>query len=612
MNDYGFYLSKLSLRGENKRHAEITFNKGLNLISGASDTGKTFVFQCIDFVFGGREAPKKIKESKGYDVVLLELHTYSGEILTLRRNLTDKKMYKYYCELANIDTVAPIEIKNQHDKENQENISSILLDLCKAPYKNIIKNKKGHTVSFSFRDFAHITMMSEKRIIGSCSPIYAEESRYTKTKSESAFRTIMTGKDDTLFEENKQTDIKKVGAKAKLEIIDNMMLETRISIEELTREIGDKEFKGGQFEQEINFLKSQEAAKTLVLNNLQQERNNYWMVLQEAKSEKMLLSEAIQRFNLLKKNYESDLDRLDFIEEAIFYTEQLVDVKCPVCDGPFNFEETDVKSAVLAELRKTRLQLNDLIFTIMETEEKEEKKELEIIELNVKIREVERVIQEQLQPILFEFQNRINSVIDLRDKYQKIKFNKERLNELIRTQEELKQLINKKQVKLEFDNSVNQNSLHLFSQIVQGILTDWHLEKEIEVKFDEEKNDIIINGKIKEGFGKGYAAILNSAFVIGVLEYTIKLGLPHPRIVIIDSPLTTYKEKDTKEDEDQQTVQEEVKDAFFKYLSTYKGKVQFIILDNIEPKKEIQERINYCRFTGNETINRYGFIPNKN
>ncbi|MBO1582535.1 hypothetical protein [Bacillus sp. XF8] len=129
------------------------------------------------------------------------------------------------------------------------------------------------------------------------------------------------------------------------------------------------------------------------------------------------------------------------------------------------------------------------------------------------------------------------------------------------------------------------------------------------MKFDERKKDIVINGKDKEGFGKGYASILNSAFVIGVLKYAIKLGLPHPKVVILDSPLTTYKEKDVTEDESEQKVREEVKNAFFESLSNYKGNVQFIILDNIEPKKEIQEKINYCRFTGNELISRYGFIP---
>lgn len=611
MNNYGFYLSKLNLRGKNKEHAEVNFYQGLNLISGASDTGKTFIFQCIDFVFGGREVPKNIDERKGYDAVFLELHTYSGGILTLKRNLADKKMYKYDCGINNIDNVAPLEIKHHHDKEDPENISSILLNICKAPYKNVVKNQKGVTLSFSFRDFVHITMLSEKRIINSISPIYPEDSIYTKTKSESAFRTIMTGNDDSFYTENQQKNNAKLGVKAKLEIVDSMILDTRISIEDIASELEREKFDIEEFEREISFLKNQISSKNFILNELEEQRSKHWRNLQELKSEKLLLAETIQRFNLLRKNYESDLNRLDFIEEAIFYTEQLVDVKCPVCDGPFNSEEADVKTAVLVELQKTKMQLNDLISTIVETRGKEQAKESAINKINLEIEQIDQVIQRELQPVLFEFKHKIDNMLDLRDKFKMMQFNEEKLKELLRSQEELKEKIEAKQVKVEFNNSINQNSLNLFSQIVQGILTDWHLEEEIEVKFNEEKKDIVINGKEKEGFGKGYAAILNSAFIIGVLKYTIKLGLPHPRIVIIDSPLTTYKKKDTKTDESEQAVKEEVKDAFFKSLSKYKDNVQFIILENIEPKKEIQENINYCRFTGNKSINRYGFIPIK-
>lgn len=370
MDNYGFYLSTLSLRGKGKKNAEITFYQGLNLISGASNTGKTFIFQCIDFIFGGRDVPKNIDERKGYDIVLLELRTYDGRILTLRRNLTDKKMYVYECEINEIDNIVPVEIKNQHDKEDPGNVSTILLDICKAPYKNVVKNKQGITVSFSFRDFVHISMLSEKRIIDSISPIYPEDSMYTNTKSQSAFRTIMTGKDDTFYSENKQKNDVKLGAKAKLEIVENMILDTRISIEEISRELEGENFNIDDFEREITSLKNQITDKSSTLDTLQMERNSKWMNLQNIKSEKMLLSESVKRFKLLRKNYESDLERLDFIEEAIFFTEQLVDIKCPVCDNPFKPEEVDVKNGVLAEFKKTRMQLGDLISTILETDRK--------------------------------------------------------------------------------------------------------------------------------------------------------------------------------------------------------------------------------------------------
>lgn len=612
MSKYGFYLSKLSLRGKGKEDAEVTFYQGLNLISGASNTGKTFIFECINFMFGGRDVPKKINERKGYDVVLLELRTYNDNIFTLRRNFTDEKMYKYECELKEIAKIAPIEIKNQHDKEDSDNISSLLLEISNASsYKNVVKNQKGDTVSFSYRDFVHMSMLSEKRIINSISPIYPEDSVYTKTKSQSAFRTIMTGKDDSLYAENKQKNEATPGVKAKLEIVESMILDTRISIEEISRELGEEGFSIDEFEENLSFLENQLKEKNIVLEKHQIEKDKIWRDLQENKSEKMILSESIQRFNLLRKNYESDIDRLDFIEEAIFYTEQLEDVKCPICYSSFKPEEVDVKEAVLAELEKTRIQLVDLIATISETKVKENTISSKINSMQQRIKEIDQIMEGELQPVLFKFRNKINNVLKLRDNFKMMEFNKDKLEELVKNQEELKSKVNSKKVKVDFSNDINSNSLNLFSQIVQDILTEWKLEEKIQVKFDEAKKDIVVNERDKEGFGKGYASILNSAFVIGVLEYTIKLGLPHPKVVILDSPLTTYKEKDVQVEKEQkeQKVKEEVKNAFFEYLSQYKKEVQFIILDNIEPKKEIIEKINYCRFTRNELIGRFGFIP---
>ena len=51
-NNNGFYLEKLVLTGEDVEPAIVEFEKGLNVIYGPSDTGKTYIFQCIQFLLG--------------------------------------------------------------------------------------------------------------------------------------------------------------------------------------------------------------------------------------------------------------------------------------------------------------------------------------------------------------------------------------------------------------------------------------------------------------------------------------------------------------------------------------------------------------------------------
>jgi DNA repair ATPase RecN len=59
----GFQLRALRVTGKMKEPAEIAFGPGLNVISGASSTGKSYLLQCIDFACGAGTKPKVIDES---------------------------------------------------------------------------------------------------------------------------------------------------------------------------------------------------------------------------------------------------------------------------------------------------------------------------------------------------------------------------------------------------------------------------------------------------------------------------------------------------------------------------------------------------------------------
>jgi len=62
----GIYFTKMASLGKNKQPAELTFTKGLNVLTGASNTGKSYVVQCLDYILGSGVPPKPIQESAGY------------------------------------------------------------------------------------------------------------------------------------------------------------------------------------------------------------------------------------------------------------------------------------------------------------------------------------------------------------------------------------------------------------------------------------------------------------------------------------------------------------------------------------------------------------------
>lgn len=75
------------------------------------------------------------------------------------------------------------------------------------------------------------------------------------------------------------------------------------------------------------------------------------------------------------------------------------------------------------------------------------------------------------------------------------------------------------------------------------------------------------------------------------------------RLVILDSPLTSFKDKDRVE------VSEDIQRAFYLNLVETTNDYQNILLENKDPMEEFQEQINFVHFSKNESVGRYGFYP---
>jgi DNA repair ATPase RecN len=58
-------IRHLTFIGTNKPAASVSFGSGFNLIYGASDTGKSFIVESLDFMLGGRRELRDIPERVG-------------------------------------------------------------------------------------------------------------------------------------------------------------------------------------------------------------------------------------------------------------------------------------------------------------------------------------------------------------------------------------------------------------------------------------------------------------------------------------------------------------------------------------------------------------------
>lgn len=199
-----FYIKEIKVCGSKKTDAIIRFDKGLNIISGPSNTGKTKVFQSIDFIYGKKEAP--FSKEVGYDVVKMAIVSNSNDF-NLERKFESNTIIVTKLDKAN-------RIINRHEyntnKNSINNISNFFLRLIdvKEPHQ-IIKNSNYKTQKLTWRTIIHSLMISEKRI-GTGDSILWPKSNMARTAYYSALNFLLTGNDLSEYGEQESLEHKKV------------------------------------------------------------------------------------------------------------------------------------------------------------------------------------------------------------------------------------------------------------------------------------------------------------------------------------------------------------------------------------------------------------------
>lgn len=607
MSKRGFFIKRLDFVGKDKR-SSIQLKKGLNVIYGPTSTGKTFMFDSINFMLGGRDSPQAIEEIKGFDKIQMEIETYTGKPFTLERNISGGSIKKFEGDLSSINHNSEYEtLGSTHRAKNS--LSKFLLSL--SGFKNIEylvkRNNENELNKFSFRSMIHLLMVDEVRIIAKDSPAYSGAYQ-SKTMEQSILKLLLTNKDDSSLQTGDKTKLDDTYNKVKIDLIRNMIVESKAELQEMKEKI-----KGyGDFSEDIKALSSLKDLVINDLNELVQKRNKSWGKIQSYLKKEQSIRSLLKRFSILKSQYNSDLERLLFLSEGSHYFNQLNIERCPVCHQEFtngieSHEEhinkvEDKAEGAKAEIIKITNHKKDLEKTIESVTE-----ELKEVDNKIQIetenhRHINEHIEKELQPNLDSITKEIDDILIKQTEYNNIKFLKESIQKLEARKASIESAEDTKVAESNEENQLN-NYLDELCVEIENTLKSWD-KNEHSISFDYDSYDILIGGKERTTFGKGYRAIAFSAFILGLMNYCINNMLPHAGFIILDSPLTTYKEEDNPEDK----VPEDIQNNFYNALS--KLDYQTIIFENKKPQQEVIQNINFVEFTKNSRIGRYGFIIN--
>lgn len=602
-------LTGIRSEGPGVASAQLLFSPGLNLVVGASDTGKTYVCSLIDYLLGAGTPPEDIPQSQPYDTAYLGLGLGNNSAATVIRSFKDDKVRLQEVDWAKADVRANHTVLSGRPRTRSSySLSHFLLSHLGLGDLQI-RYSKDTFRALSFRHVAHLTIKDEERIITKRSP--ALTGQYTSnTLDRSAFYFFLTGKDDSesvIAQEKKK---------------DPTTLQTELAIvmgfaearqRRLTDLVGTQVNVITQLEKldaSIHEATSFVSATNEEIGLLENNRADKWAQLNKHSSRRLFLREQTKRLELLRDFYVSDRARLTAILEAGASFQSIKDGTCTVCGStpdPKFSNLTAVQAGCRTEIAKIDVLHRELEVVLQEMGADLRSNEGAMLELEAAIKSLEADLQKRLRTQTDRTQVQLTDLVAARQRFESAKEIEQQLKELLARKEQIEHELKESPTKPKLvSRRKDRTAEEEFCAEVQATLERWQFPRVGSVVLDHEKCDLVLNDQARGSFGKGYRAFTHAAFTIGLMRHCFKRGIPHPGFVILDTPLNPLRDPD---EVDGNKLPDSMKRAFFEDLASDRTGAQFIVFENTEPPASVSGHMNYVHFSGNPTVGRAGYFP---
>lgn len=612
----GFRLRLLGFFGPQKQPATVTFGPGLNVLYGASNTGKSFIVEAIDFMLGGKPPLRDIPERVGYDLVLLGIETLDGNAFTLWRSM-DGGGFRLYDGLHQAPPASDVPHKlldEQHSEKNDSNLSSYLLGLCGLGGKRVRRNSRNETNSLSFRNIARLMIVNETEITQQNSPLF-DGNPIANTPNLATFKLLLTGTDDSALVASSKRDPEELSRDAQIQLLDQLLDDYRDRLKELTKspkELAEQLEKiDASLRQHTEQVNTTEAAFQQAAGKRRELRKK----LEESRERRDEVGTLLERFSLLDRHYASDIERLRAIEEGGTLFNVLGSGHCPLCGAAPSHHRSDVEcdgdidavvQAARREIAKIEVLRSELAATVKNLEREgasfDKKMPAAIQELDQISDAVDRLISPKLSKLRASY----SDFADKRGEVREALALYATVQDMERRRADLEKGVEEEKAGALASADVPTTVGHSFAKTIEAILTGWHFPEAGDVYFDSKTRDLVIAGKSRSAFGKGLRAITHAAFTLGLLAFCRSRKTPHTGFVVLDSPLLAYREPDGTEDDLRGT---DLQAQFYAYLESLPSDTQVIVVENTDPPADIMARDQSLMFGKNPHHGRYGLFP---
>ncbi|MEZ6033555.1 MAG: AAA family ATPase [Planctomycetaceae bacterium] len=325
-------LTRLKVTGPGKPAAEINFSSPLTVISGASGTGKSHVYQCLVFMLGGSNPPESIPEANGYDCVRLEILGDNSMPFALERGSSGGNFRKYDLQSRDSAEAAKsvVVLKSTHKAGKSDTVSHFLLSNCNLTDRQIRVDQYGTKGSLSFTDVRNFIMVDEERIITRGSPVVGVQYT-TSTREKSVFGLLLNGVDDSAIEPVEKDDTRKARLSVEARLLEEITAETPDALTSQLLDTSEIDNRLDKLTRSIEEATQSISAAQSEISELETRRREAWESLQPVRSRQMFVASQLDRFSLLQSYYDSDHDRLQAMVEAEDEFSGLNETDCPLC-----------------------------------------------------------------------------------------------------------------------------------------------------------------------------------------------------------------------------------------------------------------------------------------
>lgn len=585
-----FSIKRLLVTGDGKQDSEILFEPGLNIIYGPSNTGKSYVIGCIDYVFGAENPP--FPSTLGYDTIQIQLAVKTGEV-SITRKLGEKCV-----EVQSNDR--RIE-SGKYKLAGKNNLNSVLLTLLGIEeVPQIISTKSLKHSTLSWRNILRLSLIPEKKIIEE-RPIYFP-SQSTAVPAEIMTLVYLDSGND--FSEL-IPDIDLNTLKIKKSAIKDFLQSEVIHITDLIKDAENNPdyLEPSKIESEIDHISSELLSIDAQIHSSVQANKDLSLQIMEMNAELNKLRLMKGRYYELKSQYIADLERLNFIADTGSH-QRVEHVKtCPFCKSKVQLENDMgyVKSA-LAEHHKIQLQLKDLEKVISSLLKDEKALEKELEQKATEFSDTEKIVKTKLEPYSAQLKANLNNYRTILQNQANLKWLTDQAK---RITEKIKEVSNEEESSEQFETRehLSREFIDWIEKYWENTLQECAFENYSSSYFDKKMMDIVVNGQEKRYYGKGYRAFLNSIVAMGIVLYLKQNGKYSLPLLLIDSPILSLKE----DVDDIERASSPMCSGLFKEFVKKQSDLQIIIIENDIPKIDY-ESANLILFTKSRDSGRYGFL----